>query len=330
MPLLPTLNDLKHVINTALKNYESIGIITHVHPDGDGFCAALALQEYLRNRGLESDIVLEEDISEQYDFLQGRKRSITYHRHLTYDLIFILDTHEARRVGACAALLDPAREIIVIDHHELAEEITGSHMYINTSTVSAGAILFDLFHDEILALPKEPALYVASCIYTTILNDTDNFINANVTTEVFTIASHLMDLGINPGYIVEKFFNNRRPDEMRFIGEVLSTIETIDNDAVLFIDSTIDMMERNNVTDEATSKMTRWVKGLKNVKVIVYFREAAENSYRLSLRSNVINVNTIAVKHGGGGHIKASGCSMTGTLNTIKNQILADIRKQLA
>jgi phosphoesterase RecJ-like protein len=330
MPILKTLNDLRQVFEAALNRYDDIGIITHVNPDGDGFCAALALQEYLRYRSKHAEIILEDEISEQYDFLQGRKRSISYHQGLSYKLIFILDAHESRRVGICRALLDSATEIIIIDHHELAEEIAGAHLYIDATQVSVGALLFDLLHKEIEAMPAELAQYIATCVYTSILNDTDNFINANVTAEVFATAARLMHLGINPGEVVEKFFHNRRAEEMRFVGEVLSTIETRDDDAVLFMNSTQEMLDRNHLDDNATSKMTRWVKGLHRVKVIVYFREIAPQSFRLSLRSNEVNVNAIAVKYDGGGHIKASGCSMTGTLEEIKATILDEIRLQLS
>lgn len=330
MPILKTLNDLRQVFEAALNRYDEIGIITHVNPDGDGFCAALALQEYLRSRNKHAEIILEDEIGEQYDFLQGRKRSICYHHGLSYKLVFVLDAHESRRVGRCRALLDSATEIIIIDHHELAEEIVGAHLYIDAATVSVGALLFELLQKEIEELPQPQATYIANCVYTSILNDTDNFINANVTADVFAIASKLMHLGIVPGDVVEKFFNNRRAEEMRFVGEVLSTIETRDDETVLFINSTQEMLERNNLDDQATSKMTRWVKGLHRIKVIVYFREIAPQSFRLSLRSNEINVNAIAVKYDGGGHIKASGCSMTGTLDEIKATILDEIRQQIS
>ena len=138
-----------------------------------------------------------------------------------------------------------------------------------------------------------------------------------------------MKYKINPGRITELFLLNKPANELRFAGEVLSTIETFDNDQILFMHSTVDMLKRNRVGHEGNSKLTRWVKGTHNVKVAVLYHQVVKNRFRISLRSNYINVNKIAVKYGGGGHIKASGCEMKGSLEELKNTLLEDIREQL-
>jgi phosphoesterase RecJ-like protein len=89
------------------------------------------------------------------------------------------------------------------------------------------------------------------------------------------------------------------------------------------------MLQRNGLDLKANNKLTRWVKGTKNTKISICFQEVSRDRYRLSLRSNYVDVNKIATKYGGGGHKKASGCEIKGNLDTIKQSILEDIRKQL-
>ncbi|NQT65204.1 MAG: DHH family phosphoesterase, partial [FCB group bacterium] len=193
----------------------------------------------------------------------------------------------------------------------------------------AGAIIYKMFKKEIDDFNEKSTNYIAQAIYTTILNDTDNFLNQNVDEETFSICSELMKYKIDPGRITELFLLNKPANEIRFVGEVLSTIETYNNDQILFMHSTVDMLMRNKVGHEGNSKLTRWVKGTHSVKVTVLFNQVVKNRFRISLRSNYINVNKIAVKYGGGGHEKASGCEMKGSLEELKNTLLVDIREQL-
>ena len=129
-----------------------------------------------------------------------------------------------------------------------------------------------------------------------------------------------MKYNLNPSEIAEKFLLNKTVDEIRFIGETLSKIETYHNGQVLFMTSTLEMLEKRGLTQHATSKLTRYVKGIVGVKVIVYFSELETQYFRLNLRSNEINVNIIAVHFGGGGHKNASGCRIKGNLEDIKNK----------
>ncbi|MDP8200888.1 MAG: bifunctional oligoribonuclease/PAP phosphatase NrnA [Candidatus Tenebribacter burtonii] len=327
--IIEKLSEIKKIFNEAVNNYSKIAILTHKNPDGDGFPACLALQEILQQQNIKSDVILEEEPSEIYDFLNGYERAKVFSESMIYDLLILLDCHEVERIGICEPLIPTAKKIIAIDHHILSEFIEDADTYINTSTVSAGAIIYNMFKKEIKKFNDKIANYIAQAIYTTILNDTDNFINQNVDGETFLICSELMQYKINPGRITELFLLNKPANEIRFVGEVLSTIEIFDNDQILFMHSTVDMLNKNKVGHEGNSQLTRWVKGTHNVKVTVLYQQVVKNRYRISLRSNYINVNTIAVKYGGGGHEKASGCEMKGSLEELKITLLEDIREQL-
>ncbi len=324
----PEIRYTKELLLSSVQNGKT-AILTHKNPDGDGFCAALMLQEILHNFGSNVDIVLEKEILPIYDYLEGHERSREYYDHMMYQNLIILDCHEKSRIGKCAPLIFTAKSVIAIDHHVKQETIEKAHTYIDTDEVSTGSILFRMFEKEIATLPAESKLYISNAVYTTILNDTDNFINANTDAETFRICSELMKYGLIPGDITEKFLLNKSPEYMRFVGEVLASIDTYDNGKVLFITSTIEMLKRNGLGQDENSKITRYVKGTKGVLCTIFFQEVNKNRYRLSLRSNEVNVNKIAVKFGGGGHIKASGCEMRDNLTNLKRILLEEIRDQL-
>ncbi len=253
-----------------------------------------------------------------------------YHPGMCYDQVIVLDCNTSSRLGVRQALVDNAARTVLIDHHEVENlPIVADHLFIEPAYVSVGAMLFDALREEILALPDTDRVYIGNCLYTTILNDTNNFVNANTTAEVFATSAALSQLGIKPNELYKAYFQNHTYQEMRFVGEVLSTIEVLLDARVLFIDSSLAMQQRNAVDAEAILNMTRWVQGLRGIDVIVYFREEEPGLYKLSLRSVILDVNRIAVSYGGGGHRNASGCHLRGTLAQVKQQIISALKPLL-
>ena len=321
---ITSTEELKTVLTSKIQESETACVITHIKPDGDGLAAALALQElYPKLR-----IILEKPASESFDFLSANTRCEAYSAEMQFNLVIVLDCHEIERVGICGNLLTKANDIIAIDHHLEQNIIPESDFYINEHKATIGIIIFNLFENEILSLNNPSGKYIAEAIYTTLLNDTNNFTNANVDEETFLVSSKLLKTGFIPGSVAEKFLMNKSADQMRLIGDILMTTETHDNCNILFIHCTLDMLKKHNLEEDSTDKITNYLKGTHKVKVIIFFLEC-KDEFRLSLRSNYINVNKIAVKFGGGGHRKASGCPMKGTLEENKQVILKEIRKQL-
>lgn len=316
--------NLNQALTDIASDPGSIAITTHIHPDGDGFCAALALQRWLKCGGRHADIITDADDLDRFDHLMKGSVVIEYTVDMLYDLVIVLDCNSEARLGIRQALVDRAQKSLLIDHHEVENlPITAHSMFIDPEYVSVGAMLFDALKKEISCLPDEDRIYIGNCLYTTILNDTNNFVNANTTPEVFEVSAGLAGLGIDPSKLYKAYFMNHTHQEMKFVGEVLSTIDTRMDDRVLYIDSSLEMQLRNKVNAEAILNMTRWVQGLKGIDVVVYFREEKPGLFKLSLRSVLLDVNRIAVGFGGGGHKNAAGCHISGTLSEVKNQITA-------
>lgn len=322
---------LKQRILDHLQPGKRIGITTHVEPDGDGFCAALALQLLLRSRGLESEIVVDGNHLERFEFLMEGAKLRQYEPGLAYDLLFILDCNSYSRLGARGGMVQDSSHSILIDHH-VAENgvIEADFSFTDTSAVSVGAILFHAFQPEIEGLPDEYRLPIGDCLYTTILNDSNNFTNANTTPETFSLAAGIAGLGINPSDLNRRYFLNHRPNEMRYVGQTLATIQLYNNGRILVMHSTLDMQKTNDLAPDSIMNMTRWVQGVKGVDAIAHFREDAPGLFKLSLRSPILDVNKIAVAYGGGGHQKASGAHLKGSLDEVRQDILNKLTTAIA
>jgi len=322
---------LKQTIMAQIMAAESIAITTHINPDGDGFCAALALQRILQCLNRNSTIWMDNDDLSRYAFLDdGQPTDVrsfaTAQSVQNYDLAFVLDCNSYDRIGARRQLLDNAKNTVMLDHHVVEHNpIEADISLIETHYVSVGAILFALFKTEIISQKGKHKIYTGNCLYTTILNDTNNYANANTDAAVFALASELTELGIKPYQLYKEFFLNHSAEEMRYVGQTLATIELHHNRKVLFMHSTLQMSIENNIDPESVMNITRWVQGVAGLDAIVYFREEEPGRYKLSLRSTKLDVNRIAVNYGGGGHIKASGCTIASSLPEIKARLLQEL-----
>jgi len=325
------MTELKQAIMAQIMAAESIAITTHINPDGDGFCAALALQRILQCLNRNSTIWMDNDDLSRYAFLDdGQPTDVrsfaTAQSVQNYDLAFVLDCNSYDRIGARRQLLDNAKNTVMLDHHVVEHNpIEADISLIETHYVSVGAILFALFKTEIISQKGKHKIYTGNCLYTTILNDTNNYANANTDAAVFALASELTELGIKPYQLYKEFFLNHSAEEMRYVGQTLATIELHHNRKVLFMHSTLQMSIENNIDPESVMNITRWVQGVAGLDAIVYFREEEPGRYKLSLRSTKLDVNRIAVNYGGGGHIKASGCTIASSLPEIKARLLQEL-----
>jgi phosphoesterase RecJ-like protein len=312
----------------AIAKATSICLTTHINPDGDGLCACLAVKRILQNLGYKADIVVDDLQLDRYEFMQVYDNVILYSPEQKYDLVIVIDLHDTQRLGDRHHLVQKAQAVCVLDHHEIENDMMDcAFAWVQSSAVCTGWMVFELFKAEISTLSAEDKVYVGTCLYTTLLNDTNNFTNANTDSHAFALAQACCDYGVKTFQIYRKYMISRSPVEMRLIGQVLSTIKYYEQDSILFMHSTLAMLNENNLDTDATSNMTRWVQDLKGVQTICYFREEETNQYRLSLRSKAINVHSIAIKYGGGGHIQASGCNCKGTLAEVEALILAEIAK---
>ncbi len=319
---------IKASLLISLKNASSICLTTHINPDGDGLAACLAMQTILHNLGYNADIIVDDFNLERFAFVDVFSRIKINNPADCYDLVIIVDLHDKQRLGDRSHLAEKGNEVYIIDHHEVENDLLpATYSWVEPLAVCTGWMVYDIFMEEIAQMKATEQTYVATCLYITLLNDTNNFTNANTEIHSFELASELCKLGIKPHQIHRSFMQSRSATEMKFIGQVLSTIELHENGSILFMLSTLEMLEENHLDSDATSNLTRWVTDLKGVDCVVYFREEAADSYRLSLRSKSKNVHSIALSYGGGGHLVAAGCHVEGKLpeirQTILNQLLA-------
>jgi len=320
------MDELKRQLLGLLEDEAPIGLISHINPDGDGFCACLFLAKWLALQGKDSVIITDGDDLERFAHLLGDAQILSYHDSMSYSSLVVMDCNSMARLGKRGELVAQARKVLLIDHHEVEHGLIPAHYsFIDQSYVCVGAILFVALEQELKLLPEPSRQYLAACLYTTILNDTNNFTNGNTSPDVLDLAARISALGIKPHQLYRAYFQNQSYREMRYTGEVLSTIEVHHGGRVLLLWSSLDMAQRNGINPGDVLNVTRWVQGVKGIDAIIFIREEDPGLFKLSFRSMKVDVNRFAARYGGGGHRNASGCHLDGALEQIKATVLEDM-----
>ena len=308
-----------------LENFDgSILIFTHENPDGDGIGSMLALYKFLKKKGKNVDMAMKDDLPYIYDFLANVDKIKKLPLDKTYDLGIIVDAAGVYRAGAEVK----AKEFMRIDHHREGERY-GEWDYIDVNAPSTTTLVAKLLKnwDESL-IDKD----IAESLYVGLLTDTGSFRHSNITAEIFDIAKFLVEKGADPVYISNKVFERNKPETVKLLNKVLSTLEFYQNGKVASLTVRKKFFDDTGAKEEDTEGFVNFARGIDGVDIafIMIQKPNKPDTWRISLRSKgKYNVQEIAKELGGGGHRNASGCRLQGEENEVKQKILNVINKKL-
>ena len=303
----------------------TIGIIGHVRPDGDCVGSTLGLYSYLKNA--KSDAMVKVFIEEPlgvFSFLNGYdKVDSTFRDDTEYDVFIALDSGDVERLGDGMELFKNAKKKICIDHH-VSNTGYGDVYYIEPDASSTCEVLAKLFDKKYMDSK------VAEALYTGIVHDTGVFQYSNTSKETFLVLADLIDYGFDSARIVDETFNQKSYVQNQILGRALL-------ESIMFMDgkciaSCIDRREMDfyNVNSKDLDGIVNQLRVTKGVEVAIFMHELRTLEYKISMRSNgKVDVSKVAIYFGGGGHVKAAGCTMNGTFYDVLNNLSEQIAEQL-
>lgn len=317
--------NLAEKINSA----GTIGISGHIHPDGDCIGSCLALYNYIlgmcAQTGAEKkvDIYLEA-VPDEFKFLKNSdKINSTYPEMAEYDLFISLDCGSADRLGNAQKYFDNAKVKLCIDHH-ISNTYFADENHVIPDSSSTGEVLFDLFEEEMI--DKQ----IAECLYVAIVHDTGVFKHSNTSEHTMNIAGKLLTKGAKSYEIIDRTFYEKTYIQNQVLGRcLLESMLLLDGRIIV---SSISKYIQNfyGITSADLSGVIDQLRLTKGVEVAIFLVEQSTQVYKVSMRSNgVVDVSKIAVFFGGGGHIKAAGCTMYGSLHDVINNLTLGMEHQL-
>lgn len=315
-----TLDNVLEEINKA----EKIVILTHDTPDGDAVGSSLAMLHAIKLLGKKADVIIPE-YSDCFSFLPGVKEVKSTSDVEKYDLAIALDCADSKILKG-NEYFEHAKRTIVIDHHS-SNKMYGDINFVNPVAPACCEILIGMFDYFGIELTKE----IGTCIITGIITDTGGF-DYNTTAETFDFAAMLLRKGINISEVYRKVLKTKtRPNfELRKLAE--NRLEFLEDGKVTF--SYITLEDEKNVNaktgdHEGLVENGRDIEGVE-VSIFLHEKEGKPNGFKVSLRSTeYVNVSDVCLMFGGGGHARAAGAFVNGTVEQIKEKLMVEIKKQL-
>lgn len=312
----------------AIRSRDRFLITAHVNLEGDSIGSQLAMKELLKKIGKEAIIVDADAIPEHYAFLpHAGEVSNKIDKELSFDTALVLDCPTLKRIGRVKDLFTKDTFIINIDHH-ISNEKFGKVNWVDSNASSAGEMVYRLFKEMKVPLTKETAL----CIYIAILTDTGSFNYDNTSGATHEIAGELLGYGLDPAAVSEDVYERRSIADIKFLGQVLSTLKLNDNGEIAYLEITRKMMRDLKIEASKSEGFINYARSVDGVKIAVMFREDPKDAGKIniSFRSKGdVDVNGIAAHFGGGGHMKAAGCIIEGTLAEAERKVLAKAEEVL-
>ena len=314
-----------NALEACLASVQSLAIAGHVRPDGDCVGSCMAVYNYVRENmpQIQVDVYLQE-IPESLDFLKGTEDiHHSCEENKTYDAFLALDCGDRERLGAAVRYFDSAKKRICVDHH-ISNQSFAQDNYIFPQASSASELVYELLPKE--RITKE----IAECIYTGMVHDTGVFQYSCTSRKTMEIAGALMECGINYPKIVDDTFYTKTYNQNRIMGLALLKSRLHLNGKCISSVITEEEMKQYDVLPKHLDGIVNQLRVTKDVEVAVFLYETGDGTFKVSTRSReVADVSKVAVKYGGGGHIRAAGFSMTGDADAIIEQIVSDLAEQI-
>jgi phosphoesterase RecJ-like protein len=300
-----------------------IGISGHIRPDGDCVGACLSLWQYLKKKLPQVEVkVFLQQPSEIFRDLKGYDEIIsTFPEEEPFDVYFALDCNE-ERLGEAGDYFRAAGKKINIDHH-VSNPGCGDVNLVCPEIGSTCEVLYSLVKEDL-------DQNLAETLYTGIIHDTGVFQYSNTTPETMEIGASLIRYGFNFSKLIEETFYQRTYVQAQIMGRALmESVRFMDGRCIV---SGVDRktMEFYNVVPKDLDGIVNQLRNIKGIHCAIFMYESDVLEYKVSMRSDeMVDVSKVAVYFGGGGHVRAAGCTMRGTFHDCVNNLSLHIEKQL-
>jgi phosphoesterase RecJ-like protein len=309
-----------------------VALSTHMNADGDGCGSEAALARLLAQRGHDVKIVNPTPWPELFSFLLGddvrdeSARGAAALRNI--DLLIVLDISDVKRLGALAETvraLDVPR--LVIDHHIASDEPAGNIVVSDVTACATGELVYDLART--LGFEITPA--IAQAMYTAILTDTGSFRFSNASPRCHAIAAELLDAGVDPEDMYIRVYASAPPGRLRLLSEVLATLGVDEVLGLTWLSMNAGALEKHGVRQEDLDGIVEQARSIAGTRMALFFRDLGYGKVKVSFRSTgEVDVNAFARQFGGGGHAKASGALVPGSLDDVRERVIAAAREFLS
>ena len=313
-------------ISEQLKISNKVAVFCHIRPDGDALGAGVALTTALQNAGKFAVMCCDDKIPEKYCFLSGiSKINDKLPNDIKFDTFISVDCADVNRLGAFSnAFVSFKGRKINIDHH------ISNKKFADYNCIAECPATCEILTEIIICAGFEINKEIADLLMLGLITDSGNFTHCDVTAKTFETAALLRNFGADVNQINYQMFSRQTKLRAVLFGKVIDNMRFALDDKLAFVVVGLDLFGKSDTDRSITEGFVDYPLTIDGVEVSVSLLEVKKRQYKISLRSKgKVNVNAVAAKFGGGGHILASGCMLMGELEEVIEKITYAVYQNL-
>ncbi|MEM7415021.1 MAG: bifunctional oligoribonuclease/PAP phosphatase NrnA [Gemmatimonadota bacterium] len=320
--------EVAQVRNALLASRRAV-LTTHLNADGDGAGSQIALASWMRANGSEAWIVNPTAFPDTFRFMvdhddwivsagSARARDVCENA----DLAVVVDTGEVPRIGRVNEMIR-ALPTVVIDHHPIGDQPIGGTSLRDATACAAGELVFDV----ISAADGPWSETIASGLYVALLTDTGGFRFDNTTEGCHRIVAELVGMGVEPERMHERVYGRSPMRRWKILRHALDTLEHDHASGLSWMIIPKEPYDALGVVAQDLEGIVDIPRSIEGTEVGLLFRSTASGEVKISFRSNGrVDVNALARRFKGGGHVKASGAVVPGPMDRAIDTVLGAAR----
>jgi bifunctional oligoribonuclease and PAP phosphatase NrnA len=310
-----------------IRSHDDFLILTHVSPDGDALGSSLAAAHIVEKLGKTFTLVNDDPIPEKFRFLPYADRfRLPGEVERSFVHVLSFDCADRKRLGESGALIAAEATLLNVDHHATNDQF-GTYNVVDIEAAATAQVVYHLASALHVEIDKD----MATCLYTGLLTDTGGFRYSNTTPEIHRMAADLLSRGVEPYRVADRVLETITWPRLQLTREVLSTIERDETGRIAWLTVPYEMLKRTGAIEEDVEGLVNYARNVEGVEVGILFREIPGGKVKVSFRSKyIVDVGLIALEFGGGGHSRASGCTVESSLDEIKRQVISRVKEVLA
>jgi phosphoesterase RecJ-like protein len=301
-----------------LRRADNILLLTHYYPDGDTLGSAFALCYALQRMGKAARVECSDDIPVKYAYLYENLRSCP-----RFDPAFIcaVDVADVKLLGETLSVYADKIDLC-IDHHA-SNMVYASKLFLRADYAATAMLVAEVIQELAVPFDKD----IASCIYTGIATDTGCFKYSNTTAYTLRMAADMLDCGINSSMINRMMFDVKTRARVELERLALESMCFYCDNRCAVMVITNEMIRQSGATESDMEGLAPIPRQIEGVWVGVTLREKQNGSFKVSVRTgNHADASAICGQLNGGGHLRAAGCTVDGSLNIAIETILKAVR----
>ena len=306
------------LLDDLLDGVKTVGIAGHENPDADCIGSTMAAWLYLRDNypeikatvylGSYRDVFLYIEGLDQAKDTCGPEEKV--------DLMILTDISSKSRIGVAGPLAERTEKVVCYDHHVTN---TGSYtwFYNRPDASSACEVLFDHMDPEKIS----PAC--ATALYTGIVNDTGIFQYSSTTPDTMRKAAALMEKGVPFSQIIDKTFFQKSYAQNKIMGRILTESRLYYGGGLVLGSVSLQEITAAGLQPKDMDGFINELRNTSCTKAAVFLYEREPDVWKVSMRSReTLDVSIVAKEFGGGGHVRAAGCNISGKEPEIEEKVV--------